>query len=255
MNPTKKFSERFLRQARGIIEEKGEYGCLDRLVDMWRNLVAALDISGVDTMLQVVYRSRSSSNRRKGKNKRGERGDGSGTWKGKKKGTAAEILTSQEEADLALAIEESLKSVEDAAHAECQHELTNAVAESIKHSHSTEKSVGDLGIVTGKGPVDEDLNPPSALQQSFIADTKIKTEHETQSQGGFIFILPLFTDFTISPPQLPQMKILPNLDLRALKDQRSSGQRCSPSMIISWILISRMYCNGGTANVHRRVSK
>ena len=182
MNPEKRFSERFVRQARGIvggIEEEGDSVCLNRLVELWRNHVTVLNISGVDTMLQVVYRSQP-----KGKGKGGERGNGIASG-GKKKETTEEILTSEEEVDLALTIEESIKSMDGAAHTEHEHDLANTVAdsgppESIRHPQSTGKSMVDLGIVTGKGHVEGLIEDPCllpALQQPSFTDTKKKTEH------------------------------------------------------------------------------
>ncbi|KAG6842379.1 hypothetical protein C0991_007509 [Blastosporella zonata] len=108
VDPAKTFSTRFLIQA-GLMGPGSTWktSCLNDLSQAYLDTVRALDVAGVNTTLQLVYRLQGKVGNKKGKGKCDK-----GRWKGKekrasKKRTGSPVVT-QEERDLARAIEASL---------------------------------------------------------------------------------------------------------------------------------------------------
>ncbi|KAG5645332.1 hypothetical protein DXG03_006394 [Asterophora parasitica] len=102
LNPAAAFSTAFLVQS-GLTSENEQWtsSCLNDLVQSWFQTVEALDISGVDTALKIVYRAQPQGHRRNFKSRRG-----SG-----KTNKPQSSLAAQEDLDLARAIEASLRDI------------------------------------------------------------------------------------------------------------------------------------------------
>lgn len=100
VDPVKTFSAKFLDQA-GLREDIDTWNtsCLNDLSNVYVEMVQSLDIAGVDTKLELVYRLLSSQ-RLKGKNSR----------RATEKRSASSVIF-QEERELAKAIEASLIDV------------------------------------------------------------------------------------------------------------------------------------------------
>ncbi|KAG6846054.1 hypothetical protein H0H87_006418 [Tephrocybe sp. NHM501043] len=102
VDPTATFSTAFLVQA-GLLDKDWGMPCLNALSEAFIGMVLDLDLAGIDTNLELVYRLRGSKvkfGRGKGKSKSEE-----GT--GKKRRASPPVVT-QEEHDIARAIETSL---------------------------------------------------------------------------------------------------------------------------------------------------
>ncbi|KAF5385244.1 hypothetical protein D9615_001136 [Tricholomella constricta] len=100
VNPSASFSNTFLVQAGLITEDdRWSFSCLNDLAQSWVQMVQALDVAGIDTALQIIYRLQPRGYRRKFKNK------------DKGRARAQNSLVAQEDLDLARAIEASLLNV------------------------------------------------------------------------------------------------------------------------------------------------
>jgi exonuclease V len=172
VNPKRVFSNRFLSQARMALGGDGRdigLSCLDDLTQGLREQAGDLDVPGVDETLQLVYRSQPKGI---------QHGKSKGKGKGKKK--VVDLLTDQEELDLARAIEESLKSVSGGQVGVEEHKFATNLAESMKRSNSaSDNGSQDLGILAGVtvegGLADELVNDPEllwVLQESLLTEAK-----------------------------------------------------------------------------------
>ncbi|KAG6889146.1 hypothetical protein C0992_006295 [Termitomyces sp. T32_za158] len=100
VDPVQTFSTKFLTQA-GLLEGINSLNtsCLNALSNVYVEMVRSLDIAGVDTELELVYRLRQSETHRN--KKMGQT----------RKKRSASLVVSQEERDLAKAIEASLTDI------------------------------------------------------------------------------------------------------------------------------------------------
>ena len=173
LNPTRPFTDRFMNQTRKVLgndEYNIGFNCLDGLTRLWRERVLDLDVSGVDETLQLIYRTQPKAGK-----------------KGKSKGKAKAIdpLISQEELDLARAIEESLKGTSGDLVRTGDHQFALSVAECMKQSQfdaavPSDEGSRDLGLFTGGAAEDSGLPDELAsdsdllwvLQESILDQAK-----------------------------------------------------------------------------------
>jgi hypothetical protein len=178
MNPTAKFSTSFKNQAGVLLLGNNiKFNCLDDLTRLLREQVRDLDVPSVDERLQLIYRTQPKGIRK---------GNGNGKGKGKSKFTdkAIDILLSQEDLDIARAIEESLKSTTGEPVGVAEHKFAVEVAKSLKQSQScvagpSDEGSRDLGILTslgeGNGLPDDLVDNPElqwVLQESLLDQAK-----------------------------------------------------------------------------------
>ena len=178
MNPRARFSAPFKNQARVLLLGNNiEFNCLDDLTRLLREQVRDLDVPGVDERLQLVYRTQPKGTR-------------NGKRKGRSKSTdkAVDVLLSQEDRDIARAIEESLKSMSGEPLSAAEHKFSVEVAKSLKQSQfcvagSSDEDSRGLGILTslgegngeGNGLLDDLLDNPElqwVLQESLLDQAK-----------------------------------------------------------------------------------
>ncbi|RDB28371.1 Exonuclease V [Hypsizygus marmoreus] len=102
LNSSRRFSTKFLIQS-GLITENDSRttSCLDDLSKAWIEMVHELDVPGVDNVLQLIYRLQPQTSNWKRKNK--------GKTRAQPRSSHLNLVVSQEELDLARAIEASLK--------------------------------------------------------------------------------------------------------------------------------------------------
>ncbi|KAG5635655.1 hypothetical protein H0H81_010510 [Sphagnurus paluster] len=106
VDPIAPFSTAFLVQL-GLTEETGTWAmtCLNDLTTAWVKMIQALNICGIDTTLEIIYRHQEQDQRRgKAKGKVKSRG-----WQ--KSGSSINDVITEEDLDLARAIEASLLDV------------------------------------------------------------------------------------------------------------------------------------------------
>jgi exonuclease V len=175
LNPARPFTDRFMNQARKVLgndEHNIGFNCLDSLTRLWRERVLDLDVPGVDETLQLIYRTQPKAEKK-------------GKGKGKGKAKAIDPLISQEELDLARAIEESLKGMSGDLVRTGDHQFALSVAESMKQFQfdaavPSDEGSQDLGLFTGgaaegSGLPDELANDSDllwVLQESILAQAK-----------------------------------------------------------------------------------
>ena len=202
------FSTPFRNQAGMALLGGGniEFNCLDDLTRLLREQVRGLDVPAVDETLQLIYRTQ-PKDARKGKGKARER--------------PIDVLTNQEELDLARAIEESLQSMIGEPVGTGEHKFAMKVAKSLKQSQScvagpSDENSQDFGILTGalsegNSLPDELIDDPElywVLQESLLDQAK-----EAYGQGVQLCPSPKMCDVRVefSPQRRP---------MRSLLDQR-----------------------------------
>ncbi|KAF8640994.1 hypothetical protein AX17_000639 [Amanita inopinata Kibby_2008] len=132
------FSANFLIQASLVTNSKqGRTACLDDLVRVWHQVVESMDIVGIDPELQLVYRLQLEEGKI-GRQKR---------RRVQALGNVPTILISQEERELALAIEASLQDLEDLERGKKQEEVLEPLIYQQDDTRDTHSPVDeDLGL-------------------------------------------------------------------------------------------------------------
>ncbi|RPD64631.1 hypothetical protein L226DRAFT_565390 [Lentinus tigrinus ALCF2SS1-7] len=163
VNPQRKFSESFMGQAGlspssdNTSSEGSPYlsglSCLDDLTAAWRHAVEALNVTGIDRTLTLVYRSQPRKHHRIGKGKGKQKSVGQAT-----------SLSDQEAQDLAAAIQASVSDLQPGHGGD--DDLARAIFESLKDSVHSGKAVdGDLGLLT------HPFGPPISEMSSFATES------------------------------------------------------------------------------------
>jgi hypothetical protein len=92
VDPQKSLSEKFLSEVQDLLVDRFSFSCLNDITRRWQESVPSLKFTGVEPMLQLVYRRR-----RVGKQD--------------KKASTSEVICSAEKLDIVQAIEQSLKDL------------------------------------------------------------------------------------------------------------------------------------------------
>jgi hypothetical protein len=155
-------------------ETDASFNCLDGLTRIWTEQVENLDVLEVHETLQLVYRTQLEHPRK-------------GTGKDKGKGQAFDIVMSQEDLDVARAIEASLGITGCNATTSKEQQVATDVTENISNTGSSEGAEGskDLGVLkTGETEISCDLevsiDVPDSIREESLLD---QAETETNSQG------------------------------------------------------------------------
>ncbi|GLB35723.1 putative exonuclease V - a 5' deoxyribonuclease [Lyophyllum shimeji] len=168
VNPSATFSTRFLIQAE-LAAENDEWttSCLNDLARSWTEMVQALDICGVDTTLEIIYRLQPQQSQEP-------------NWKSGRKGkgkmqSRSNLVVTQEELDLARAIEASLDDLSRGSSRETGGpgivEANGRAAAPVSSSFKEAPSVGDT-------PEGSDVEGPS-VENNITIGTSVKDDSDT----------------------------------------------------------------------------